>query len=65
MIQLIHIAAIIFGAVVCLVGVILGLSAPILRGRVSDNLWAVEPVSYVAAVIIISGLTIITVSYTI
>jgi len=64
-IQLIHIAAIIFGAVVCLVGVILGLSAPILGGRVSDNLWAVEPVSYVAAVIIISGLTIITVSYTI
>lgn len=33
--------------------------------RVSDNLWAVEPISYVAVVIIISGLFIITMSYTV
>ena len=63
MIPLIHIASIVFGAVACLVGVILIFSAPILGERVSDNLWAVEPVSYVATIIIISGLVIITTSY--
>jgi len=62
-IRLIHIAAIIFGSIACLVGVILVLIAPMLGRRVSDNLWAVEPVAYVAAVIIISGLVIITASY--
>ena len=63
MIPLIHIVSIVFGAVACLVGVILILSAPIFGDRVSDNLWAVEPVSYVATIIIISGLVIITTSY--
>ena len=62
---MIHIVAIIVGAVVCLVGVILVLSAPILGGRLSDNLWAVEPVSYVAVVIIILGLVVITTSYSV
>ena len=62
---MIHIVAITVGAVVCLVGVILVLSAPILGGRLSDNLWAVEPVSYVAVVIIISGLVVITTSYSV
>lgn len=31
--------------------------------RVSDNLWAVEPISYIAAVVIIAGLLIIAASY--
>ena len=62
---MIHIVAIIVGAVVCLVGVILVLSAPIFGGRLSDNLWAVEPVSYVAVAIIISGLVVITTSYSV
>ena len=62
---MIHIVAIIVGAVVCLVGVILVLSAPIFGGRLSDNLWAVEPVSYVAVVIIILGLVVITTSYSV
>jgi len=65
MIQLIHITAIILGAIVCLVGVILILIAPILGDRLSDNLWAVEPASYVAAVSIIAGLGIITTAYSI
>tara|TARA_B100000029_G_scaffold139532_2_gene134670 strand:+ start:265 stop:1239 length:975 start_codon:yes stop_codon:yes gene_type:complete len=64
-IQLIHIAVIIFGTVACLVGVILIVSAPIMGSRVSDNLWAVEPISYVAVIIIVSGLGIITASYSI
>ncbi len=63
MIQLIHIAAIIFGSLACLVGMILVITAPILGRRLSDNLWAVEPISYVAVVIIICGLFIITMSY--
>ncbi len=63
MIRLIHIAAIIFGSLACLVGMILVRTAPILGRRLSDNLWAVEPISYVAVVIIICGLFIITMSY--
>ena len=63
MIQLIHIASIIFGVITCLVGVILILSSPILGESISDNLWAVDPVSYVATGIIICGLVIITASY--
>tara|TARA_B100000029_G_C17597316_1_gene964639 strand:+ start:2515 stop:3489 length:975 start_codon:yes stop_codon:yes gene_type:complete len=64
-IGLIHIVAIIIGAVACLVGVILIMGAPLIGERVSDNLWAVEPVSYVAVVLIITGLAIITISYSI
>ena len=60
---MIHIVTIILGIIACLLGVILILSTPILGERVSDNLWAVEPVSYVATIIIIFGLLIITVSF--
>jgi len=60
---LIRIISIIVGIIVSLTGVILILSTPVLGMRVSDNLWAVEPVSYVATVIIISGLVIITMTY--
>ncbi len=63
MIQLIHIVSTIVGSLAFLVGVILMLSAPILGKRVSDELWAVEPVSYIATGIIIFGLVIITSTY--
>ena len=63
MIRLIHIATVICGAITCLVGVILVVCAPIIGKRVSDNLWAVEPISYIASVVIISGLVIVSVSY--
>ncbi len=62
---MIHTIAIILGAVACLVGVILVLSAPVLGDRVFNNLWVVEPVSYIATVIIILGLLIITISYSV
>ena len=60
---MIRIVSTVAGAVTCLVGVILILSTPILGIRVSDNLWAVEPVSYIATGIIIFGLVIITFTY--
>ena len=60
---MIRIVSIIVGIIVSLTGVILILSTPVLGMRVSDNLWAVEPVSYVATGIIISGLVIITMTY--
>ncbi len=62
---MIHTIAIILGAVACLVGVILVLSASVLGDRVFNNLWVVEPVSYIATVIIILGLLIITISYSV
>ena len=62
---MIHIVSTIVGAIICVVGVILIVSTPVLGSRFSDNLWAVEPVSYIATVILISGLVIISLSYVI
>ncbi|MFQ5934746.1 MAG: sensor histidine kinase, partial [Dehalococcoidia bacterium] len=53
----------VIGALIIVAGVINLILAPILGDAVAANLWGVEPLTYVGAILVIAGLGLTTISY--
>ena len=55
----------VFGGIVALAGVVNFLLAWLIGDAIFENLWAVEPLAYIGAVLVMIGLGVITLSYAI